>query len=237
MHTAYIASEGWENFWQGTEPLGYAQEEHLANAIFFNFVLNVPEDGMTTAQLRGTPWPFDLIMKCVAVQPIKEQLRMYKPRSDLLILKSTLPRLLVEVNSSETEEWPPPDLIRVLLKGAAIVRFANTFLDAFKKKDFVFVAIFMRDSVRATRYTLFQKQNGQAVYYTEKFFWLNDSVDRVRFARQLYNLLHVPVGDKEAKETRAKIGQLKDKILKHNMEFPMKSDCFTPMTLKGPRGN
>ncbi|KAI0245963.1 kinase-like domain-containing protein [Lactifluus subvellereus] len=151
MHTAYVASEGWEIFWQG--PLGHARKGHVANMIFGYFVLNVvlsvPEDGMTTAQLNNTPWPFNLIVKRVAVPPMKEELRLYRPCSDLLILKSTLPRLLVEVNSSETKEWPP-DLIRMLLKGAAIVRFANTFLDAFKEKDFVLVAIFIRDDGKAT---------------------------------------------------------------------------------------
>ena len=60
-----------------------------------------------------------------------EQLRLYQPRSDFLISKSTLPRLPVEVKSNEPTEWPP-DLIRMLLQGAAIVRFANTFFDAFR---------------------------------------------------------------------------------------------------------
>ncbi|KAI0254087.1 hypothetical protein BJV78DRAFT_1280483 [Lactifluus subvellereus] len=93
----------------------------------------------------------------------------------------------------------------MLFQGGAIVRSANTFLDAFKERDFVL------------------KQNEQAVYYQGKVFWLNASVGRVEFARQLYNFLHVPGGDKEVKDTRAKIGQFKDKILKHNKEFPMKS--------------
>ena len=95
-------------------------------------------------------------MKCVAVQPIKEQLRMYRLRSDLLIFKSTFPRLLVEVNLSEAKEWPP-DLIRMLLREAAIVHFANTFLDAFKEKDLVLVAIFIWNNGKATLYTMFQK--------------------------------------------------------------------------------
>ena len=94
-------------------------------------------------------------MKCVAVQPIKEQLRMYRPLSDLLIFKSTFPRLLMAVNSGEAKEWPP-DLIRMLLRGAPIVHFANTFLDAFKE-DLVLVAIFIWNNGKATRYTMFQK--------------------------------------------------------------------------------
>ncbi|KAI0245827.1 hypothetical protein BJV78DRAFT_1259993 [Lactifluus subvellereus] len=193
MHTAYVAFEGWETFWQG--PLGPALKEHVANMIFFGcFVLNVPKGGVTTAQLNHTPWPFDLIMKRVAVPPMKEELRLYKPCSDVLVLKSTLPRLLVEVNSSQKKEWAP-DLIRMLLQGAAVVRFANTFLDAFKeKKDFVLIAIFIRDDGKAIRYTLFQRQNARAVFYADKNFWLNTSVGRVEFVRQLYNLLHVSEG-------------------------------------------
>jgi len=51
----------------------------------------------------------------------------------------------------------------MLLQGAAVVRFANTFLNAFKTKHFVLVAIYVRENGRATRYCLFQRQNGRAV--------------------------------------------------------------------------
>ena len=48
--------------------------------------------------------------------------------------------------------------------GAAVVRFANKFLDAFlKEKNFVLFAFFIHDNGDAIRYTLFQKQNDQAV--------------------------------------------------------------------------
>ena len=52
---------------------------------------------------------------------------------------------------------------------------------------------------------------------------MNTSVGRVEFARQLYNLLHVPGGDGEDEGTEAKIGQFGDKILKYSKEFPIKS--------------
>ena len=56
------------------------------------------------------------------------------------------------------------DLIRMLLEGAAIVRFANTFLNAFRQaKNFVLCAIFIWNNGAATRYTLFQRQNGHEV--------------------------------------------------------------------------
>ncbi|KAI0252351.1 hypothetical protein BJV78DRAFT_1281706 [Lactifluus subvellereus] len=133
--------------------------------------LHVPKDGMTTPQLYvlllahfNCNLPSSLHLQkphSVAFQSIKDQHRLYNPRSDVLILQSALPRPLVEVDSSETKEWPP-DLIRMLLhlQEAAIVRFANTFLDAFKEKDFVLVAICIWDNGKAARYTPFQKQMG-----------------------------------------------------------------------------
>jgi len=88
---------------------------------------------------------------------------MYGPCSDFLILKSSLPRLLVEVNSTSTKPWPQ-DLLRMLVQGAAIVHFANIFLNTFKaKKSFVLVAIYVHDDGRATRYSLFQQQNDRTV--------------------------------------------------------------------------
>jgi hypothetical protein len=147
----------------------------MANGIFFwQFTFNVPEDDMTTTQLyvlflpsfncdlasslqRSHSVAFNLTTKCVSVQPLNDQLRKYRPCSDFLILKSTLPRLLVEVNSTtETTGWPK-DLIRMLLQGAAIVRFANTFLDTFKgRKDFVLVAIYIWNNGKATCHILFR---------------------------------------------------------------------------------
>jgi len=113
-------------------------------------------------------WPFYLITKCRAVRPLSAQYRKLKPRSDFIVLKSGLPRLLVEVNSTTVRDWPP-DHVRVLLQGAAIVRFANTFLDEFKeKRDFVLIAIFIRDAGTATRHALYQRgnpQDSQAVCY------------------------------------------------------------------------
>ena len=93
-------------------------------------------------------------MKC-ATQPRDDQHRRYEPRSDLLILKSGLPRLLVEVNSTQTPEWPP-DPTRMLLQGTAMICFAK-FLDV---GEFVLVGFFIRPDGKATR--LFQG-NDEAV--------------------------------------------------------------------------
>jgi hypothetical protein len=88
---------------------------------------------------------------------------MYKPCSDFLISKSKLPRLIVEINSTSIKHQPP-DLIRMLLSGAAVVPFANNFLKAFKEqKNFVLCAVFIYDDGGATRFILFQQQDNPAV--------------------------------------------------------------------------
>jgi hypothetical protein len=52
----------------------------------------------------------------------------------------------------------PDDLIRMLLEGAAIVRFANRFLNTFMaNEDFVLFAIYVWDNGQVTRYSLFQE--------------------------------------------------------------------------------
>ena len=76
-------------------------------------------------------WPFNLIAKCENA-PEGEKLGKYLPRSDLLVLKSFFPRLLMEVNSKPKQEWPE-DLVRMLLCGAAVVRLANKFLHSFMR--------------------------------------------------------------------------------------------------------
>ena len=102
-------------------------------------------------------------MKRGGVRLTQEQLRTFKPRNALVISRSTLPRLLVDVQSTPANE-EPPEQTRMLLEGAAIVRFANTFLDAFKaKKDFILVAVFVWDDGTVFRYSLFQQQHDNAV--------------------------------------------------------------------------
>lgn len=54
--------------------------------------------------------------------------------------------MLVDVHSTAARIWPP-ELIQVVLKGTIIVRssLVNTFLDAFRAYDIVFVTIFIWD--------------------------------------------------------------------------------------------
>jgi hypothetical protein len=178
VHIMDTATARWEERW-ANKPL----KENLANIMFFSRFLNsVPENRTIIAQTyalalspssitihcriyRGTGrWPFNLVMKC-ADEPAGEQLRQFQPCSDFLIQKSKLPRLLVDVNSTPPRIWPE-DLIRMLLTGAAIVRFANTFLKSFKTKKFMLVTMYIHEDGNVTRYTLFQKQTGREVFRT-----------------------------------------------------------------------
>jgi hypothetical protein len=76
-------------------------------------------------------------------------------------MRSYLPRLLIQVNLKPRKDFPE-DFIEMILVGAAVVRFANTFLDAFKK-NFVLFAIYVWDNGDVTWCTLFQKPETPAV--------------------------------------------------------------------------
>ena len=59
---------------------------------------------------------------------------------------------------------------------------------------------------------------------------MNVVVDRVAIARQWYNLIHVPVGDKDVIDTTAKVDQFKDKILEKDLKFgPYSVDAYVAM--------
>jgi hypothetical protein len=78
-----------------------------------------------------------------------------------MISKCDLPRLFVCVSSSGSS-WED-SRNRILFQGAAVVRFANGFLDAFKsKKDFVLTVILMSEEGFVI-YQLFQKENSREV--------------------------------------------------------------------------
>ena len=117
------------------------------------------------SSLSHHSWPFDLIMKRDAIGN-ENELRKFRPRSDLLVSKSTLPRLLVEVNSKPKNDWPE-DLVRMLLTGAAVVRFANRYLDGFMaEKNFVLFALYIWDHGEVYCYSLFQEPNSPEVCWT-----------------------------------------------------------------------
>ena len=108
------------------------------------------------------PLPFNLITKCETIRSVNEQIRKFQPFNDLVFLKSSFPRLLLKLDLIREREWPE-GLIRMLLTGAAIVRFANRFLDTFIAKDFVLFAIYIRFSGKVTRYSMYQEPNSLVV--------------------------------------------------------------------------
>ena len=120
------------------------------------------------------PWPFSLLIE------VNNRLHTYRPKNDFLLLKHGLPRLAVEVNS--TQNQPQVDRIRLMLQGASIVRFANTNLDAYKeRKDFVFVAIYIDNKGEVERYLLYQDTGNRVrTYYV--WYILNLMVNAVGFS-------------------------------------------------------
>jgi len=181
-HLAYIARRDWELGWNA-QPGDKLKELAMSGMFFQYFAADVGTDifaqmyALTSfpcpLQLivyRGNrSWPFKIIMKC-PTDPVEKQLRTYKPVSDFMIAKSNIPRLLVEVNSRPREEWPS-NLVRMILMGAAVVRFANRFLTRFAGR-FVLFAMYIWDDGKVTRYSLFQKQCNQSVCWTS-YVYLN----------------------------------------------------------------
>ncbi len=92
----------------------------------------------------------------------KKEYRTYAPKSDFLVSRSRLPRLLVEIQSqmsggsSGSSSDFPEDMVRMLLQGASVVRTANGFLDAFKDKNFVLIAFYIFADGKVSRFILYQ---------------------------------------------------------------------------------
>ena len=76
------------------------------------------------------------------------------------ILKCGLPRVAVVVIPNRGDR----DRHRLMLEGASVVRFANKFLDAYKKeKNLVFMAIYIGYAGATDRYILYQNKGSQKV--------------------------------------------------------------------------
>lgn len=102
---------------------------------------------------------------------------MYKPKNDFLVLQFGLPRAAVVVNSHPPDR-PAAERHRLMLKGASIVRFANTFLDMYKEeKNFVFVAMFVSDTGLTDRYFLYQKEGLSRQVRTDALYHLTSYVE------------------------------------------------------------
>ncbi|KAI0288636.1 hypothetical protein BC826DRAFT_678282 [Russula brevipes] len=140
-HTLFLTVCEWEKCWQGGPKGRRKLKEQLMNTMFFELPVDrlrpSHTSGMVSAQLNGS-WPLKVVVKREDPQlgnnpQQKERLRQYTPRSDFLVSHATLPRLLVEVNSTSLNS-NPPDLCRMLITGAYIVRFANNFVGHFKRR-------------------------------------------------------------------------------------------------------
>jgi len=103
-----------------------------------------------TSVIRGTePWPFSFIIQVSGVY------YTFRPRSDLLLLANLLPRLLVQANS--TSSGSPRDRHRMLIQGASVVRFTNSFVNAYSaNRTFILVAVFIHPDGVIDRFLLFQ---------------------------------------------------------------------------------
>jgi hypothetical protein len=108
-------------------------------------------------------WPLHHVASIVEVGSYYHD---YDSKWDFLISSYDLPRLVVEFQSMSSDEraWAR-DNTRLLIQGASVVRFANSFLRAHKKeKDFIFVAISIGlDNNEAVRHLLFQEKGSQRV--------------------------------------------------------------------------
>ncbi len=68
----------------------------------------------------------------------------------------TLPRLLLEVNSTQSGQ-ARHDQHQMLLQATSIIKFANTFLDRYKSNnDFILMAIYISIEGEAERYIMYQ---------------------------------------------------------------------------------
>jgi len=98
---------------------------------------------------------------------------------------------------------------RLMLQGASIVRFANTFLDAYKKeKDFIFVAIYISNTGMMDRYVLYQNKGSKKVCRTKQSFDITVKDDCNKFARELYNLSSALHDESENEDTDGNVKKL-----------------------------
>ena len=98
-------------------------------------------------------YPFPLVMK------VGQSHYTCNFQSDFHVLKCGLPRMAMVVNppplEDERGEGYPGH--RLLLQGASVVRFANTYLDEYKdKRNFVFTGISIDDIGGVYRFILYQ---------------------------------------------------------------------------------
>ncbi|KAF8267932.1 hypothetical protein EI94DRAFT_1786158 [Lactarius quietus] len=133
-------------------------------------------------------------------------------RCNFLVLKSGLPRMAVMVNSNPYNTPAVDQFASLMLQAASIVRFANTHLEAFKEKDFIFTAIYITDSGYALRYILYQTKRSDTVYRKCEGFKFTEQHDRIKFMLELYNLSVKFQKESGHEDTRTKVKELTDGV-------------------------
>ncbi|KAI0688992.1 hypothetical protein BC835DRAFT_282916 [Cytidiella melzeri] len=212
-HIQWLRSLDWERLWRSPNLKGAlenALKEDAFHALYsFGAMLDLPEDTKLTIMRKTQSWPFMLIITSAehdATSRLEERYRTYRPKSDFSIWSSGLPRLLVEVNSTQPRNGLMPfDQVRLLLAGASVVRFANRGVAEYnQEKKFVLVCVYVEDNGTTVRYLLFQNSKDSAVYYTKDTFLVSKSQDRVIFARDLHNLSYMLGRSPEDNDTKMK---------------------------------
>ncbi|KAL0948189.1 hypothetical protein HGRIS_010799 [Hohenbuehelia grisea] len=218
----------WERFWHPAKA-AFSGIDHLKlkESLFSAVCLwllpcHLPESDSVTLKFGMSSWPFELITR--KADDASKELRSYRPKSDFLLSKSQLPRLMIQVHSTSSNDPWPADLIRMLLSGAAIVRFANGFLDAFKQeRDFVLITIYIRETGEVDWYTLFQIRNESNVHYSLEKRTLDTAPGRAGFMLRLYNFVHMLCKTGEDTDTKTTISKLVEAFVNHRAEHDMKS--------------
>ena len=143
---------------------------------------------------------------------IDNEYSTYEPQSNFLVTVFSLPHLLIKVNSTPPQS-SPVDLHCMLIQGACIVWFANSFINTYRKeKNFILVAAFIRSDWCVEHYLMFQTESLSSisanmvcvhalhivhinqsadlvqVYYKKQTLQILDSLECTKFGLRMYNL-------------------------------------------------
>ncbi|KAI0247478.1 kinase-like domain-containing protein [Lactifluus subvellereus] len=222
LHLAFIASIEPSKWWlRKGRPRTFKQAD-AAWLLFYAIASPYGPDevGGISVKVGEDPWPFQII-----VQDNRKECRSYGPKNDFTALGSSLPRLLIEVNSFRPDE-SPQNHYRMLLQAASVIRFANQFLEAYKRnKSCILVAAYVGSDGNTERYILFQDKEGdpRIVYYKKKDFQFNKRVDRILFALELYNFFSALGKEGRDEDAIKKIQAFRGSIKDHRDEHGLMS--------------
>ncbi|KAF4568189.1 hypothetical protein EYR40_010410 [Pleurotus pulmonarius] len=198
LHIDSLTSMPWQSMWQRSiSPL----TEPLANAMYFSpFILtciNNPQSEVTaTLYVWLSFLAFTPKLKLALTEALPIGLsRLLQGKFWPLGAQNSAQ---VHSTPSSTDPWPH-ELVRMLLCGASVVRFANGFIDPFKQqKNFVLAAIYIGQTGIVQWHTLYQNSNQTKVYYRTEQFNFNEPIQRVKFALWLYNFYFAVGGGSDA---------------------------------------